>query len=340
LYLPSEFIDNGFNSGLLNSTLFKSLNSPEYYTVYPPVNQFLFALCSFPQNPNLFSILLKIGLVLAEFGTIMIMLRILAHLKLPKQNVILYALNPLIIIETVGNLHLESLMIFFLMLTVYRLTDAKALKSSIYFTLSIGSKLLTLMFSPIIFLWNKMKSRWVFFVSSVIMSSFLFLPILLNIESGNYTTSLDLYFRKFEFNASIYYLIRWIGFQTTGYNIIAIIGPILKILSLIIIIGLSIKYSKGNFQELFTGMLFIFITYLFLSTTVHPWYLAVPVALCIFTNYRFPIIWSYRIFWTYMNYNNELYDENLLVVFLEYTVVLALFYFEKFNSLKLKFLNA
>ncbi len=54
--------------------------------------------------------------------------------------------------------------------------------------------------------------------------------------------------------------------------------------------------------------------YLSLATIVHPWYITTVVALSIFTNYRFPLLWSALIVMTYINYSYAAYFENLWVV--------------------------
>ncbi|MEK7255452.1 MAG: hypothetical protein AAB316_11950, partial [Bacteroidota bacterium] len=74
--------------------------------------------------------------------------------------------------------------------------------------------------------------------------------------------------------------------------------------------------------------LFAFCIYLACTTTLHPWYLALPVLLCIFTRWRFPIVWSGMIFLTYVNYSYSPYRENLCVVALEYAVVAGWLIFE------------
>ena len=67
--------------------------------------------------------------------------------------------------------------------------------------------------------------------------------------------------------------------------------------------------------------LLVFTCYLLLSMTIHPWYVIMPVAMCLFTNYRYPILWSGLIMMTYINYADEVYHENLWLVALEYVLV-------------------
>ena len=57
----------------------------------------------------------------------------------------------------------------------------------------------------------------------------------------NFSDSLNLYFQKFEFNAGVYYVLRWIGFQYKGYNLIQVIGPLLALCTFLGIVALAFK---------------------------------------------------------------------------------------------------
>ena len=70
------------------------------------------------------------------------------------------------------------------------------------------------------------------------------------------------------------------------------------------------------------GFIAIFF-YFLLSTTVHPWYVATPLLLCLFTKYRFPILWSGLVFLSYSAYRAEGYSENMWLVATEYILLLS-----------------
>lgn len=72
-----------------------------------------------------------------------------------------------------------------------------------------------------------------------------------------------------------------------------------------------------------TGMLFAISFYFLLSTTVHPWYVATPLLLSVFTKYKFPIVWSFMVMLSYSAYGENGFDEKLWLVAMEYIVVIG-----------------
>jgi hypothetical protein len=133
------------------------------------------------------------------------------------------------------------------------------------------------------------------------------------------TSSLSLYFQKFEFNASIYYLVREIGFAVKGFNIIQEAGKYLALTTLLFILGFS-WYSHGSMPWP-KAMLWALMVYLLMSTTVHPWYITPLVALAVFTDYRFPIAWSMLVMVSYAGYSVNGYTENIYLVIAEYSLL-------------------
>ena len=168
-------------------------------------------------------------------------------------------------------------------------------------------------------------------ISTVVIS---FLPFYSEEVFSNFLSSVGLWFGKFEFNASIYYIVRWIGFQLKGYNIIETVGKVLPVITILIILGLSFLREYKNTKQLLTNMLLAVTVYLLLSTTVHPWYLAIPLLLSIFTEYKYMIIWTAVVMLSYFAYSNAEYSENLWLIALEY--LLVIFYMVKEILLKSK----
>ena len=332
LFTPTEWMGRDPGAGIY-SELYPKLNSPEYYSVYPPVCQILFAAATklFPLSAYWASVFLKLVFLTAEVGTVYILMKFVQQVGLPLKRVLLYALNPLIIIELMGNLHFECIMIFFLVAALWFYARKRFWIFGLLFGLSILTKLLPLMFLPFFIRRTPFKKLIISFSIIAAVISLGFLPFINQAVIGKFGSSLDLYFRKFEFNASFYYLAREFGFAWKGFNMIATIGPRLSVLTLIIIIGLMLRENKMSITSLTKNCLLAFTTYLLLTTTVHPWYLATPIVLCIFTHFRYPLFWSGLITLTYINYWGGDYHERMGVVVIEYAIVMTILYLEAFR---------
>ena len=366
-FLPSYYIENNISIPGINEALFQKLNSPEYFTIYPPVAQGVFALACwlFPNSIIGSAITLKVFLFLCEIGSLFFIKKLLDHFQIPAKNILLYALNPLIIIELCGNLHFEAAMICFLLASIYFLVTNSASKlgdnlqvlpnfstkksdlkintnlggnwklppkhlilSAISMALSIASKLLPLMFLPFLIKRLGWKKSIQYFSIVGIIIVLLFAPLLSGAFLNNFGTSLDLYFQKFEFNASIYYAIRWVGYQVVGYNWIQSAGPALAVLVLLGILTATFLEKNFTWKNVSRKMLFAICIYLAFATIVHPWYVSLPIVLCLFTQFRFPILWSGLIFLTYSNYSYGVYFENLWMVGIEYVLVFSFLIYE------------
>ena len=158
-----------------------------------------------------------------------------------------------------------------------------------------------------------------------------FLPFLSSEFISNFSASIALWFQKFEFNAGIYYIIRWIGFQLKGYNIIATAGKILPLIVILILAGLAVFRRNNSTEKLIHTMLLGVSVYFFLSTTVHPWYIATPLLLSVFTKFRFALVWSFLVMLSYSAYTGNGFQENYWLIAVEYILVIGIFLIEIFK---------
>ena len=331
-HLPAYYLEPGHGVEGLGQALFNRLNSPNYHTIYPPVAQAVFTLAAWISPTSWYgaAVVMKVTLFLTELGSVLLLYRLLLTFGLPTERLLYYWLNPLITVETVGNLHFEGAMVCFLLWSLYLLTRSKYAGAAGAMSLAIASKLLPLMLLPFLLkrLWG--QPFWIFFGGVGVVTALLFLPLLLG--SGfveGFGGSLDLYFRKFEFNASVYYLLRAYGFYDVGYNQIAHFGPLLARVAVGVILIVALADDRTDWRSLPGLWLAAFVIYLLCATTVHPWYLAVPIVLCVFTPWRFPLLWSFLIMLTYTNYITEPYRENLLLVGVEYGLVAGYYLWER-----------
>jgi alpha-1,6-mannosyltransferase len=331
-YLPSDII-SGIDSPYLQE-LFFNMNSPDYYTIYPPFTQLIFYISTWVgENILLSSFIIKLFFLVAEVFTFWGLVRLLDSLKKNTSLAAIYFLNPLIIVEGMGNLHFEIIMVSFLVWAIYyTIIKEKITTGALLFTLSIASKLLPLMFLPYFLFKMSGKNRIRFFGAGLLFMALSFLPIILGLDFINFGSSIDLYFQKFEFNAGLYYLMRFLGQLWSGYNLIHYIGPLLGVIAVLLILKNAYSSSDYSLQQFLKFAFFSFCVYLLLATTVHPWYLSIPVMLSVFVRFRFAVIWSFLIMLSYINYSYDPYFENLWVVGLEYVLVFVIIGYEQMYS--------
>jgi len=332
-FSPNELIegDTLFNS-TLKTTLYEGMGalSAQHYSNYPPLNQlgFLSTVNIFPQSLLGTVVVMRLLLILAEVGLFFIIKKILQHLNLPSSRLGWYFLNPLIILELTGNLHWEGVMLFFFALGWWFLLKQQNGWATIAFAFSIATKLIPLLLLPLFVRFQSWKKTiWMALLGSMCLL-LLFVPFFKDIGMENYFATIQLWFKNFEFNGSIYYLIRWIGYQIKGYNIIRQWGEI----SPVIITGLVFIFAffkpKKKAQEVFTAMLFLMTAYYLIASIVHPWYVISLVFLGLFTRYSFPLIWSMVIPISYITYADSNFQENYILITLEYTIVIIAMIYE------------
>lgn len=339
LFKPSELIAN-FRGNWIEFYEGMGSLSQGNYTSYPPINQLIFTLSALLGGKSILGsvIIMRILIILADLGTLFFGRKLLQNHGLPQHQIFWFILNPFIIIELTGNLHFEGIMLFFLIWSLYLLHKSKWLVSAVLLGVSISVKLIPLIFLPL--LWNyfrknqqlKIRKLWFYYATVAITVLLTFLPFLSSELISNFSDSIGLWFQKFEFNASIYYLVRWIGFELKGYNIIATAGKILPLLTLLVILGLAFFRRNYLISTLLTSMLFGITAYFFLSTTVHPWYLATPLLLSVFTKYRYMILWTGLIFLSYFAYSNPGFEENYWLLTVEYLAVFGYLAYEIFKN--------
>lgn len=338
LYTPDSFLSLGQYPIAQATELHHHMGqlSAGNYTNYPPLNQLCFVIAGlFTGNSIMGSIIvMRTMIILADMGTLFIGRKLLNTLNISSNKIFWYILNPFIIIELTGNLHFESIMIFFLVASLYLLHQNKWQVSAIFLALSISVKLIPLIFLPLFF--KKLGLRtWVFFCVIVIGTLFITVVPFVSMEFlKNYTNTVFLWFQKFEFNASVYYIIREIGYIFRGYNEIAIIGQALSFITLFFVLITASLRKNESTSGLLHSMLFVLAFYYFTTTTMHPWYLATPLFLSLFTKYRFPMVWSFVIFLSYFAYVNTNNQENYWLVILEYTIVYTVFFYELYSNNK------
>ena len=337
LYTPQSFIESNNFPVAQAQELYEGMGllNGSHFTNYPPLNQLCFVIAGIFSGKSILGsvVVMRLIIIAADIGTMYFGKKLLHSLKLPAYYIFWYILNPFIIIELTGNLHFESVMIFFLIWSIYLLHSGRWLWAAVILALSVSVKLIPLIFLPLFYQWfmkqeagtNAKLSRLLsFYLIIGLVTILLFAPFFNAAFVANYAETVGLWFRNFEFNASIYYIAREIGYLFRGYNEIAVIGKAIPVVVIIITLLITFFRNNRSTRQLVTAMLLVLSSYYFLSTTVHPWYIATLLALSVFTKYRFPMVWSFVIilsYLAYLNINKADKSENLWIIALEYMAV-------------------
>ena len=334
LYLPKDLILEGTAPIAQATELHQGMGSlsARHYTNYPPLNQFCFIIAGIFSGKSILGavITMKSLIILADLGTLYFGKKLLALLKLPVHYIFLYLLNPYIIIEFSGNLHFEGVMIFFFVWSLYLLKKGNWWHSAIILGCSISIKLIPLLLLPL-FLQNLGWKRAILYYSIAALTNLLlFIPFISSEFIANYTETIGLWFTNFEFNASIYNLIKGIGalLDIEGFRVIRAVGKVSPVIVVLFLVSLAFFRKNKSIPELITAMLFGLSFYFFTSTTVHPWYVSTLLILSVFTKYRFPLVWSLVVMLTYQTYSHPDFKENYWLLLIEYGIVYGFLIYE------------
>ena len=330
LYKPETLIN--FIQFPLSDLIFSKMGNLSIvnFSNYPPISQYIYFLSAYFNNGEIIKpvITIKIIYLISEIILFFGAKNLLIKLGQNPLNIGWYYLNPMIIIETIGNLHGEVLMIMFMVFSLLYLFEKKIFLSSFFMSISIASKLLPILIIPIFIRFLGLRKFIYFVIYLIFFSGLIWFPLLEKEVLLNFLKTIYLWFNSFEFNASIYYVVRYFGYQIVGYNIIKTLSLITPFIIIILVGYIAFYKTNNNKSILLKNILIIYSLYFFISTTVHPWYIINLVIISIFTGYIYPIIWSFTCLLSYSAYKDSGFEEEPLLIIIEYLIVFGIFIYE------------
>ena len=285
-------------AALQNDTIYAQLSHKHVPTVYPPALQLLFR---FLYSLNGGFLPFRMASLLFDIGTVVLLIYWLRLRRKHPGLVLLYAWNPLIIVEFAGSGHIDSVGIFFLVAFFVLLARGRMLLASFPFALAVLTKYAPVLLLP--FVWRKFpKKQAARFTGALLVAIILlFLPF---IEAGPaLVAGLKVYAQKWEFNASLFQLIYWPVYYLIPDSALisaitnrglapdaetmrsfrvdlallwakGLVGILFAIIYLYVLRRDSGKGGKQPDVELFRVWLLVFGFLAMFTTTLHPWYLA------------------------------------------------------------------
>ncbi|MAJ32151.1 MAG: hypothetical protein CMC18_05775 [Flavobacteriaceae bacterium] len=321
-FTPSELIEQ-YSSNSLMSSLYEIMGglSQTNYSNYPPFNQFFFYLSSL-FNPYEIEALRTV-LFTADLGVLWFLQKLM---KGAKANlwIGLYFLNPLLIVEGVGNLHFEGVMVFFFAISLWLIQKNKVSLAGLFWSLSVFVKLIPLMFLPLLLSLFKKAENIRFYIVFSVSSIVLLLPLFQVNELLNFWATLKLWFSNFAFNGSLYKIGKFTAENLFNYPSYKFIKTYSAAVSAIIFFTSFYLGIKNRSKETaIKNALLILTLYLFTTSTVHPWYIITLLFLSVLNQQKFVVVWSASIFLSYLFYTGYSAQPSTALSFIIYLPVFA-----------------
>lgn len=286
------------------------INHADLVTIYPPAAQMIFAIGA---SIGKGVIGIKLLLLLLDLITCVMIIRLLSFAKLPQWGAILYAWHPLPVIEISASGHIDGAGIFFffiaLMLTMkqsgdcssketfakfsqsFRKSTLPALFAGFAFGFAVLVKIFPVIFLPAIFILVGKRNLMPFLSGILIVIITLIFPFLPDLK--NMLMTLNIYLQNWEFSGILFRTLRRI---ISSGNITRLILASAFILSLIYFYAmLWFKKERSPLKTLYH----ITLAFLFLTPTLHPWYVLYLVCLLPFVQKPAGLVLTWSILLSY-----------------------------------------
>ncbi len=307
---------------LRDAKIYPILNTKSYLTAYPPASQMIFRAVYRFFGDRVTP--MKTAFSLIEFAALILAWRLLIRLRLRPQALYLWAWNPFFIFEFSGSGHSDSAMMFFVALSWMLLSLNRRSWGMVSYAGAVLSKLHPALWFPLYFRRAGLRASAAGILAGVLAGLLYFTPTSL----VSYLHSLRLYYRLFEFNAGLYYLLRAAGRTLFHQSWGQALGPVLAGCLVIVAVIIWRKFPVKDVPSLAHAAFWLMTADLCLATTVHPWYLSwAAVGLFLFP-YAFMIYWTGASFLSYIAYSYRPVYEPTWVLLVEYLPMYALMIWE------------
>lgn len=186
---PFEFAPGAFRTGEVDaprSLLVESVasggvlarvNHPHLTTIYPPVAQAAFRLANAVRPFSL--VALRGVFLLFDAAATLLLWALLRHLELPRSLLVVWAWNPLFVRESINSVHMDVLLIPFLLAAVLFSLRGRSTGAAVSLALATGVKLWPVLLAPLLLAPRLEPSRKALSASSlyVVLTAALLFPM-------------------------------------------------------------------------------------------------------------------------------------------------------------------
>ena len=250
----------------LRDALYPSVNHAAIPTIYPPLAQLFFrAICVLSATPAAF----KLALLLCDWGLCLLVAHTLVRRGQDPRRVVLYAWNPLPLVEIAGSGHIDALGVLILFAALYALHNQRWAAAICALAGAFLVKLVPLALLPTF--WRRPCAAWFNFRKRSALLLFPTLGLLafwpFASAGEKLATGLLTYVQHWHFNAAAYSLFRF-ALQPWDDHAYAHARWLCTALFAVVALGVQIRY-RDPYRAAFATLG----AYILLSPTVHPWYL-------------------------------------------------------------------
>ena len=264
--------------------------SNENYSCYPIFNQFLFLIGGLFSNDVFLNLtvlrLIQLASLLVGFY---LLRKLLAHFAYSEKWALLFLWNPLVLIESIGNVHFELIMLVLVLAALYFMLKEGLVWSALCLALAVQTKLLPLILLPFLLRylgWSKTIGYSLLTFGFIVAMSF---PLFDFVRLQNFAESLALYFGRFEFNSILLFPYLEYGEMVYGWNLTDKYAPQLSQLSVFMILVLAFYGGSKSYTQMLERFFWGLLIYFCLTSTLHPWYWIFPLGLAILLQKTFLI---------------------------------------------------
>jgi hypothetical protein len=250
---PYRYPPGALELTYLRDLLYAPINHKDIGTPYGPIAIMIFSLSQRALNSVY---LMKVPFIVFDIISMFIILRILDVIGKPRNNVIIYAWHPLVLVEIAGSGHNDSAAIVCLLASLYWILLNRYWAASLAMTAAFLTKYLVTIFLPVVWR-NFRKFEWVVFPIGLVV---FFAPFHKYLDE--HVVSLLTVGSSWRFNDSLFSLV----YFATGSLFLSKVFVAAAFFVLVAVVLLRDLPVLKSAMILIGGALL-------LTTTVQPWYL-------------------------------------------------------------------